>query len=107
MLGNINIIFCSDDYLLSINKAHLNHDFYTDIITFSFNREKEISGDLFISVDRAKENSEINNETYLNETSRLVIHGLLHLCGYNDKTDAQSKTMRSKENQYLKMIGFT
>ena len=105
--GNINIIFCSDDYLLSINKSHLNHDFYTDIITFSFNREKEISGDLFISVDRAKENSEINNETYRNETSRLVIHGLLHLCGYNDKTDAQSKTMRSKENQYLKMIGFT
>ena len=76
-------------------------------LIFSFNREKEISGDLFISVDRAKENSEINNETYLNETSRLVIHGLLHLCGYNDKTDAQSKTMRSKENQYLKMIGFT
>jgi len=107
MLGNINIIFCSDDYLLSINKTHLNHDFYTDIITFSFNSEKEISGDLFISVDRAKENSEINNETYLNETSRLVIHGLLHLCGYNDKTDAQNKTMRSKENQYLKMIGFT
>ena len=105
VLGNINIIFCSDDYLLSINKAHLNHDFYTDIITFSFNREKEISGDLFISVDRAKENSEINNETYLNETSRLVIHGLLHLCGYNDKTDAQSKTMRSEENQYVKMIG--
>ena len=107
MLGNINIIFCSDDYLLSINKAHLNHDFYTDIITFSFNKEKEISGDLFISVDRAMENSEINNETYLKETSRLVIHGLLHLCGYNDKTDTQRKTMRSKENQYLKMIGFT
>ena len=107
VLGNINIIFCSDDYLLSINKAHLNHDFYTDIITFSFNRGKEISGDLFISVDRARENSEINNETYLKETSRLVIHGLLHLCGFNDKTDTQRKTMRSKENQYLKIIGFT
>jgi len=107
IIGYINIIFCSDDYLLSINKAHLNHDYYTDIITFSFNDEKEISGDLFISVDRAKDNSEINNETFLNETSRLVIHGLLHLCGYNDKTDAQCKIMRSKENQYLKMIGFT
>ena len=107
ILVNINIIFCSDEYLLSINKAYLNHDYYTDIITFSFNEEKEISGDLFISVDRAKENSEINNETFLNETTRLVIHGLLHLCGYNDKTDTQRKTMRSKENQYLKMIGFT
>ena len=105
--GSINVIFCSDDYLLSLNKEHLNHDFYTDIITFSYNNEKEISGDLFISIDRAKENSEKNGEPFINETSRLVIHGLLHLCGYNDKSKDEIIVMRAKEKQYLEMIGFT
>ena len=106
-MGSINVIFCSDDYLLSLNKEHLNHDFYTDIITFSYNNEKEISGDLFISIDRAKENSEKNGEPFINETSRLVIHGLLHLCGYNDKSKDEIIVMRAKEKQYLEMIGFT
>lgn len=105
--GDLNIIFCSDEYLLSINQKHLNHDFYTDIITFSYNSENVISGDLFISIDRAKENSEKNGVSYVSETSRLVIHGLLHLCGYNDKDKKDVIIMRDKERKYLEMIGFT
>ena len=105
--GNISVIFCSDDYLLSLNKKHLNHDYFTDIITFSFNEEGIISGDLFISVDRTRENAEKNRASFSNEVARLVIHGMLHLCGFNDKLEEEAKTMRIKEEEYLKMFGFT
>lgn len=106
-LGEVSAIFCSDAYLLEINKGHLNHDYYTDIITFSYNNKAIVSGDLFISIDRVKENASIYQVSLLNETSRIVIHGLLHLCGYSDKSKEETALMRSKEKQYLKMIGFT
>ena len=105
--GNISVIFCSDDYLLSLNKKHLNHDYFTDIITFSFNEEGVISGDLFISVDRTRENAEKNNVSISNELARLVIHGMLHLCGFNDKSQEEINVIRNKEEEYLKMFGFT
>ena len=105
--GDITVIFCSDSYLLSINKQHLNHDYYTDIITFSYVEEGVISGDLFISIDRVSENARKEEVSKTNELSRVMIHGLLHLCGYNDKEEDEIKVMREKEKEYLSMIGFT
>ena len=105
--GEVSVVFCSDDYLLSLNKKYLNHDYFTDIITFSYNEDGLISGDLFISIDRAKENAEKNKASFSNELSRLVIHGMLHLCGFNDKSQEEIKTMRLKEEEYLKTFGFT
>jgi rRNA maturation RNase YbeY len=105
--GDLSVVFCSDTYLLEINKAHLDHDYYTDILTFSYNENNLINGDLFISVDRLKENAEVNNVEFLNELSRVVIHGVLHLCGYNDKTPEEITLMREKESDYLKRICFT
>jgi rRNA maturation RNase YbeY len=89
--GDIVLIFCSDDYLLEINKKHLNHDYYTDIITFDYCVENIVSGDLYISVDRIKENAKTFEDTFINELTRVVIHGVLHLCGHNDKTEADQK----------------
>ena len=100
-LGELSIIFCCDEYLLDINKKHLNHDFYTDIITFNYNVEKKLNGDLFISVDRVKDNAILFNENFNVELFRVIIHGVLHLCGFNDKTIDEQKEMRSKENYYL------
>ena len=105
--GELSVIFCSDDYLLSLNKMYLNHDYFTDIITFSYNEEGIVSGDLFISVDRTKENAEKNNVSISNELARLVIHGMLHLCGFNDKSQEEINVIRKKEEEYLKMFGFT
>ena len=105
--GELSVIFCSDDYLLSLNKMYLNHDYFTDIITFSYNEEGIVSGDLFISVDRTKENAEKNNVSISNELARLVIHGMLHLCGFNDKSQEEINVIRNKEEEYLKMFGFT
>jgi rRNA maturation RNase YbeY len=99
--GDIVLIFCSDDYLLEINKKHLNHDYYTDIITFDYCVENIVSGDLYISVDRIKENAKTFEDTFINELTRVVIHGVLHLCGHNDKTEADQKNMRNLENKYL------
>ena len=99
--GDIVLIFCSDDYLLEINKKHLNHDYYTDIITFDYCVENIVSGDLYISVDRIKENAKTFDDTFINELTRVVIHGVLHLCGHNDKTEADQKNMRNLENKYL------
>ena len=99
--GDIVLIFCSDDYLLEINKKHLNHDYYTDIITFDYCAENIVSGDLYISVDRIKENAKTFEDTFINELTRVVIHGVLHLCGHNDKTEADQKNMRNLENKYL------
>ena len=105
--GELTVVFCSDPYLLNLNKQHLNHDYYTDIITFSYVEGDVISGDLFISIDRVSENAVQEGVTKSNELSRVLIHGLLHLCGYNDKEEEEIKVIRQKEKQYLSVIGFT
>lgn len=100
-LLEISIIFCSDDYLLEINKTHLNHNYYTDIITFNYNEDRQIEGDLFISIDRVKENAKENGVEFMNELQRVMIHGVLHLCGQNDKTEEEQAEMTRKENLML------
>ena len=102
--GEISIIFCSDDYLLDINKKYLNHDYFTDIITFNYNENNTIIGDLFISIDRVKENAKELKVDFNNELFRVIIHGVLHLCGYNDKTQDQQKEIRAKEDEFLDLI---
>ena len=102
--GEISIIFCSDDYLLDINKKYLNHDYFTDVITFNYNENNTIIGDLFISIDRVKENAKELKVDFNNELYRVIIHGVLHLCGYNDKTQDQQKEIRTKEDEYLVLI---
>ncbi|MCL4111441.1 UNVERIFIED_CONTAM: hypothetical protein GTU68_020715 [Idotea baltica] len=100
-LESLNIIFCSDEFLLNINKEYLNHDYYTDIITFDYSSDK-IEGELYISIDRVRENaSELDISLNL-ELHRVIIHGVLHLCGYSDKSEEEEKTMRLKEDTYLK-----
>jgi probable rRNA maturation factor len=105
-LGDVTIIFCSDDYLLEVNRQHLDHDYYTDIITFDYSDFPLVSGDLFISVDRVKENAIDFNVSFEHELHRVIIHGFLHLCGYFDKSEGDELLMRSKENQALSLIGF-
>lgn len=101
-LGDINIIFCSDEYLLDVNKEHLNHDYYTDIITFNYNTET-INGDLFISIDRVFENADKGNVPRETETLRVIIHGILHLLGLNDKSKKEKAIIRAKEDESLKL----
>ena len=103
-LNEVNLIFCSDEYLLNINIEFLQHDYYTDIISFDYCEGKLISGDLFISKDRVIENAGNNNVAFLVELNRVVVHGVLHLCGYKDKTDGDVLVMRSKEDYYLSKI---
>jgi probable rRNA maturation factor len=102
--GTINYIFCSDKYLLEINKEYLNHDYFTDIITFNYNERDIISGDIFISLDTVKANAEEYKVTYDNELLRVIIHGILHLVGFNDKTEDQKKEMRHKEDDALNIF---
>jgi probable rRNA maturation factor len=106
-LGDISYIFCSDKYLLEMNRTHLDHDYYTDIITFDYTDNQIVSGDLFISIDRVRENASDYNVSFEHELHRVMIHGVLHLCGYKDKTDDEEKLMRSKENDALSLISFT
>lgn len=101
--GDLTFIFCSDKRLLAINKQFLQHNFYTDIITFDYSQDNTISGDIFISIDRVKENALHYETTFQNELKRVMIHGVLHLCGYKDKTKAQKKQMREKEDYYLSL----
>lgn len=105
-LGELSVVFCSDEFLLNMNKEYLNHDYYTDIITFDYVEEKTISGDLFISLDRVKENAEQFNTRFLKEVYRVVFHGTLHLCGYKDKTQEEQSIMRAKEDYYLNEVDF-
>jgi probable rRNA maturation factor len=105
--GDISLIFCSDDYLLDMNRTHLDHDYYTDIITFDYTENQIVSGDLFISVDRVRENASDFNVSFQHELHRVIIHGVLHLCGYKDKSNDEEKLMRTKENNALSMISFT
>jgi rRNA maturation RNase YbeY len=105
--GDISLIFCSDEYLLDMNRTHLDHDYYTDIITFDYTENQLVSGDLFISIDRVRENASDFNVSFVHELHRVIIHGVLHLCGYKDKSDEEEKLMRSKENDALSLISFT
>jgi len=104
LVGDLNVIFCSDEHLKEINIKYLNHDYYTDIITFDYSEKKLINGDLFISTDRIKENSSINKVKFIVELYRVIIHGVLHLCGFNDKTSAEKKVIREKEDYFLSLI---
>ncbi len=100
-LGEINYIFCDDEYLLKINQDFLDHDYYTDIITFDQVRGKTISGEIFVSLQRIKDNASLISKNYEEEKKRVIAHGILHLCGYKDKTEEEQKTMRAKEDFYL------
>ncbi len=101
-LSELNYIFCSDEYLLQINKDHLNHDYYTDIITFSLEEKGEpVIGEIYISIDRIKDNAISQKANLLNETLRVLFHGCLHLCGYLDKKPKDIKLMREKEDYYI------
>lgn len=102
-IGNISIIFCSDNYVLDINQKYLQHDYFTDIITFDYCDGDRLSGDLFISVDSVRENSVEFGTEFKDELNRVIIHGLLHLVGYDDHTEKDIKLMRSKENYYLSL----
>ena len=100
-LGEINYIFCDDDYLLEKNQTYLNHDTYTDIITFDYSEENSVSGDIFISIERLKENARKFAVPFDTELRRVMIHGVLHLIGYKDESDKEKKLMREKEDFYL------
>lgn len=102
IFGNISVIFCSDEYLLKINEQYLGHNYYTDIVTFDYVEKSVISGDLFISVDRVAENAEKYGNSFIEELHRVLIHGVLHLVGYKDKTTEEQSLMRDKEDFYLK-----
>ena len=104
VLEEVNLIFCSDEYLLKLNIEYLQHDYYTDIISFDYCEDDKILGDLFISKDRVLENSIDNNVSFELELQRVIVHGVLHLCGYKDKTDEEAALMRSKEDFHLSKI---
>ncbi|PKP51280.1 MAG: rRNA maturation RNase YbeY [Bacteroidetes bacterium HGW-Bacteroidetes-12] len=103
-IGELNFIFCSDNYLHKINLEYLKHDTFTDIITFDYSEGKIINGDIFISIERVKENAKNFNQTIDNELNRVLIHGVLHLLGYKDKTPKDKELMRAKEDFYLTLL---
>lgn len=102
-IGDINVIFCSDNYILDVNMKYLQHDYFTDIITFDYCEGNVLSGDLFISVDSVRENSIEFGTDFEEELHRVIVHGVLHLIGYDDHTEEDKKVMRQKENYYLQM----
>jgi rRNA maturation RNase YbeY len=102
--GEINYIFCDDDYLLEINQQYLDHDTLTDIISFDYSIGNELHGDIFISIERVRENAEDFNVSFEEELKRVLVHGILHYCGYKDKSEEDEKTMRLKENEKIKMF---
>ena len=103
-MDDINYIFCSDDYLLARNIKYLKHDSLTDIITFNYCEGNKINCDIMISIDRVKENSSIFDTTFTEELYRVLIHGILHLIGYDDKTEKEKNLMRKKEDFYLNKL---
>jgi probable rRNA maturation factor len=103
-IENLNYIFCSDEYLLDINKTYLEHDYYTDIITFPYQQGSIVEGDIFISVDRVADNATIEKVDTVNEFYRVISHGLLHLLGYKDKSDDDQKKMSAAEDQSISII---
>lgn len=102
--GEINYIFCDDDHLLQVNKDFLNHDYYTDVITFDYVKGKTISADIFVSLPRILDNSSTLSNAFNSELLRVLAHGILHLCGYKDKTDEEISEMRQKEDYYLSIF---
>ena len=109
-IETLQYVFCSDTFLLDINKRFLNHNFYTDIISFDLSEQKgSLIGDVYISIDRVKENAKTEGSLYTHELLRVIFHGALHFCGYKDKKPADQKTMRSMEDKwlkaYLKIVG--
>ncbi len=103
-VGQITYIFCDDIYLLGLNQRYLNHDTFTDIITFDYREGKNLSGDIFISTERVEENAQIYKVTFHHELLRVMSHGLLHLMGYKDKSEAQRLEMRKKEDEKIKLF---
>ena len=102
--GDINYIFCDDDYLLEINQQYLDHDTLTDIISFDYSVGNELHGDIFISIDRVRENALEFNVSFEDELNRVMVHGVLHYCGFKDKTEEDEKAMRIKEDEKIKMF---
>lgn len=103
-LGNVSVIFCSDNYILDINQRYLQHDYFTDIITFDYTEGTKISGDLFVSVDSVRENSIEYGTEFEDELHRVIVHGILHLIGYDDHSEEDIKVMRAKEDYYLSLL---
>ena len=105
-LAEVSYIFCSDDYLLEMNRQYLNHDYYTDVITFDYCEADDVSGDVFISIDRVSENAQSVGVSESEELHRVMVHGLLHLFGYHDKEAADKQQMTAKEDFYLSLRSF-
>lgn len=104
-LGDIAVIFCSDHYILDVNMKYLQHDYFTDIITFDYCEGNVLSGDLFISIDSVRENAAFYGSEFADELNRVIVHGLLHLIGYDDHSEEDIAQMRAKENYYLSQRG--
>ena len=102
--GEITYVFCNDEFLLKLNQQFLNHDTLTDIISFDYSVGKEINGEIYISVERVAENAKNYSESFLDELYRVIIHGVLHYCGYQDKDKEEAKRMRKKENESLSKL---
>ena len=102
--GDINYVFCDDEYILQINNQYLEHDYYTDIISFDYSVGNELHGDIFVSIDRVKENAQDFNVTFEEELKRVIIHGILHYSGYKDKSEEDEVLMRQKEDEKIKMF---
>ena len=102
-IGDISIIFCSDNYILDVNQTYLQHDYFTDIITFDYCEGDRLSGDLFISVDTVRDNAVEYNTEFAEELNRVIVHGILHLIGYDDHEEDDIAEMRKKENYYLSL----
>lgn len=103
-IGEVNYLFCTDEKILEVNNQYLSHDFYTDIITFDYSEGNKISGDIFISLETVGTNSQKYNTNFMEELHRVIIHGILHLCGIDDKSDDDFRKMREAENRALEQI---
>lgn len=103
-VGDLTYIFCDDEKILDVNRQFLKHDYYTDIITFDYSNRRRISGDIFISLDTIKSNAELFGRAYDEELMRVVIHGVLHLCGINDKGEGEREIMEQHENEALALL---
>lgn len=103
-INRIDYVFCDDEFLLEINRKSLNHDYYTDIITFDYNEDQSIESEIYISIDRVKDNAKNYNEAFHVELYRVILHGALHLVGFKDKTKKEKEKMRSMENKYIEIL---
>lgn len=103
-IGAVNYLFCTDEKILEVNNHYLQHDFYTDIITFDYSEKDTLSGDIFISLDTVRSNSQKYQTEYIDELHRVIIHGVLHLCGIKDKSATEAKKMRAAEDKALKLL---